>query len=190
MKNPSVAIIALCTLTTVLTPTPSHSETLQSEEMDPHPRISRWMERQQKKNPEEYERLQDLREQDPEAFRKELADKLKKAKMEAKKSAKLEGLNKAQRQQLKEIENKILQDVQALREQDASSDEAIQKLRSLLEEAFDLREAFQQAQLEELRERIEILESVRQQRHEKRDQIVDRRLQELLQNPTPGDIVP
>lgn len=149
-----------------------------------HPHLHKWMQRLQKKNPEEFHRMQTLRRENPEAFRNELQQRLQKKgglppdgfkgpRMGEKvRSEKLKGLEKRNRD--------LVQQIRAA--EDSEKESIISELRLSLQATFDEREELRSNQIEQARKELDRHLAMAQERKENREKIINTQLNWLLQD--------
>jgi len=180
------------------------------------PPLTRWMEHLRNRNPEEFDRLSRLRQEDPEAFRRELGDRLQRRRVETRLKAMpklqeyLMGLPEPERNELlKEIgelagggprggmphvsEDPRARDLlektgelsRAYRHTDNAEERAgiKQELSAKVAELFDLQEKQREEMIGKMEQKLGSLKAVLEQRRTNRQEIIDRRIQEL----TDGD---
>lgn len=184
---------------------------------DGEPPLERWMENVRKDRPEEFERLQRLRNDDPRAFRQELHQRVRQEKVMARlrdyprlhealaelppdqredavkkllaahmpkgMSQRMQRMNPESRR----LEAETMGMSKAYRAcgDDAEKERIRTDLRLKLTELFDLREAERRAQVARMEEDLGKIRGSLEQRERHRDEIIDRRLQEL----TDGDVL-
>ena len=161
-------------------PPPSH-ESLQGDQPE-SPFVDRWLEKMKEKHPEEYARLQKLRETNPEEFRQALHEKLMQEKMRFRSRDGEHGRPPMNPEILKS--EKEAMDISRTYRQttDAVQKEQIRKdLRAKLEVLFDLREKDRQDHIRRIEADLADLKKSVDQRQSNREQIIDRRLQELTE---------
>ena len=146
------------------------------------PFVDRWLERMKEKNPEEYGKLQALREKDPEQFRQALHDKLKQEKMRFRSRDGRGGPPPPpMNPEIVTIEKETMEMSRAYREEsDAARKEQIRKdIRAKLEVLFELRGKDRQELVNRIEADLARLKKSIEERQAHRDQIIDRRLQDL-----------
>ena len=157
---------------------------------DGPPPVQQWMERWKEKRPEEYDRLQRLREEDPEAFRAELHRRLQEARREKGPGRKggdfgphggPGGDFDPGSPQLKAAENKVRELAHAWRSAGSAEDQARLKaeLEAALGQAFDQREQLRRERLAEMEKKLAELRSGLEQRSGQRAAIIEKRLREI-----------
>lgn len=158
------------------------------------PPVQLLMQHWQKQNPEEFERMKKLREEDPQAFREELHRKLQEARKErggrrmdgefGRPGAGPGGDFDPGNPQMKIAEDKIRDLAQAWRS--AATDEEKQQVKadlvSALNQAFDLREQVRRERLAQMEKKLAELRSNIEQRSAQRQAIIDKRLGELTED--------
>lgn len=159
------------------------------------PPIQLLMQHWKKKNPEEFERMQKLREEDPEAFRAELTRKLQEARLERGLHGERDGGMgsrlmgppggdfEAMPPEVRAADDKVRELARTWRQ---TSDEAQRQtlrneMQKTLGEAFDRREQVRRDRLAQMEKKITELRSTLEQRTQKRDEIIQKRLQELTE---------
>jgi hypothetical protein len=144
--------------------------------------VDRWLARLKEKQPEEYERLQKLRETNPDEFRQELHEKLMQEKMRFGSRDGRHG-RPPMNPEIMKLENEALDLSKTYRQTtDAAQKEQIGKdLRQKLEVLFDLREKDRQELIRRIEADLANLKESVDQRQKNRDQIIDRRLKELTE---------
>lgn len=190
---------------------PHPFDSMRTNRPPPPPHVRRYFEVLKEKDPAEYERLTTLRENDPEAFRDELADRLRKERerrgwggdrgeegehwhQRGPREERASGVFYRPRggysdgtpasPELEALEIKILNIARSLR--DSQSDDERTRLRDELKAeigtAFDLRLRLRQERLAQMEKRVEHLKGALQERQSKRDAIIQNRLDELTQD--------
>lgn len=161
----------------------------------PPPPIQRLMAHWKEKNPEEFERMQKLREEDPQAFRQALQRKLENARRdhgmgppsgdEFGHRGGPGGGNPEGNPRMRETEEQIMKLARDWRAATTEEDKARlrDELASALSKAFDQRESLRAERLAQMEKKLTELRSVMEQRREQRSAIIEKRLQEL----TTGD---
>ena len=146
------------------------------------PFVDRWLDRLKEKHPEEYARLQKLRETSPEEFRQALHEKLAQEKMRFRSHDGEHGRPPMNPEVMK-LENEMMDISKTYRQTtDATQKEQIRKdLRQKLEVLFDLREKDRQEHIRRIEADLADLKKSVDQRQSNREQIIDRRLQELTE---------
>lgn len=135
-----------------------------------------WLETMQTENPEEYERLQKLREDDPDAFREEMRRRVR---------DRFSGM-------MRQRGGKLDATCQALRTKYHAADSADAKaavkaeLETAVFEAFDARLSGQKKMVAQLEAQLERLKNRIASREKNRGEICQRRLDELTQDPALG----
>ena len=164
-------------------PPPSHEQT-QGEQSDAS-FVDRWLDRMKEKHPEEYARLQKLRETSPEEFRQALSEKLSQEKMRFRSHDGQHGQPPPMNPEIMKLEKEAMDISKTYRQTaDAAQKEQIRKdLRQKLEALFDLREKDRQEHIRRIEADLVNLKKSVDQRQKNREQIIDRRLQEF----TDGD---
>jgi hypothetical protein len=147
------------------------------------PFLDRWLERLKEKQPEEYEHLQKLRETNPEEFRRAMHEKLAQEKMRFRSHEGRHGRPPPMNPEIMKIENEAMDLSKTYRQAtDAAQKEQIGKdLRQKLEVLFDLREKDRQEHIRRIEADLANLKKSVDQRQSNRQQIIDRRLQELTE---------
>lgn len=155
------------------------------------PPIQQLMQHWKNKNPEEFERMQKLREEDPQAFRQALQRKLENARRErgmgppdggefgrriGPDGGDLEG-----NPRMRESEEQIRKLAQAWRDATTEDEKARAKeaLQAELSKAFDLREAARAERLVHMEKKLNELRAVMEERRAQREAIIEKRLREL-----------
>lgn len=149
------------------------------------PFVDRWLDRMKEKDPEEYARLQKLRETSPEEFRQALHEKLAQEKMRFHSRGGRHGRPPMMNPEVIKAEQEAMDISKTYRRAtDAPQKEQIRKdLRQKLEVLFDLREKDRQEHIRRIEKDLANLKKSVDQRQSHREEIIDRRLQEL----TDGD---
>jgi hypothetical protein len=171
-----------------------------------HPPLQRFLEVLSEQNPEEFDRLKKLRDEDPEAFRKELHQRLQKERERRglpggrgleqpspEERGRLgrhqqtggpgpEGMN-VRSPETDRLEQKSRDLAQAYR---LSTDEAEKarlqaELKTNLAESFDLREKMRRERFAQMENRIKKVRELMEQRQAQREEIINRRLKELTE---------
>lgn len=157
----------------------------------PPPPIQVLMQHWKKQNPEEFERMQKLREEDPEAFRRELHRKLEKAREDRGLGRRggpggrglPEGDLPPPDPRLQAAEESIRDLVRQWRA--ATNEEARLQVRtelqSALSQAFDLREQARRERLAQMEKKMAELRSSLEQRRQQRAAIIEKRMRELTE---------
>jgi hypothetical protein len=160
-------------------PPPSH-DPLQGERSEA-PFVDRWLDRMKEKHPEEYARLLKLRETSPEEFRQALHEKLAQEKMRSRSHDGEHGRPPPMNPEIMKSEKEAMDIAKTYRQTtDAAQKEQIRKdLRQKLEVLFDLREKDRQEHIRRIEADLANLKKSVDQRQKNREQIIDRRLQEL-----------
>ena len=165
------------------------------EGQPPPPPIQRLMAHWKEKNPEEFERMQKLREEDPQAFRQALQRKLENARrdrgMDPPSGDEFGhrggpgGGDPEGNPRMREAEEQIMKLARAWREAATEEEKANLKgeLQAALSKAFDQRESMRAERLAQMEKKLTELRAVMEQRREQRAAIIEKRLQEL----TTGD---
>jgi hypothetical protein len=145
------------------------------------PFVDRWLDRMKEKHPEEYARLQKLRETSPEEFRQALHEKLAQEKMRFRSHDGEHGRPPPMNPEIMKSEKEAMDISMTYRQTtDAAQKELIRKdLRQKLEVLFDLREKDRQEHIRRIEVDLANLKKSVDQRQKNREQIIDRRLQEL-----------
>lgn len=148
------------------------------------PFVDRWLDRMKEKNPEEYARLQKLRETSPDEFRQALHEKLTQEKMRFRSREGKHG-RPPMNPEIMKLEKEAMDLSKTYRQTtDAAQREQIGKdLREKLEVLFDLREKDRQEHIRRIESDLADLKKSVDERQKNREQIIGRRLQEL----TDGD---
>ncbi|MBP7830516.1 MAG: hypothetical protein KA248_11415 [Kiritimatiellae bacterium] len=171
--------------------------------------VDRWMERLERRNPEEYRRYQDMRHRDPEGFRRELAGRLGRERLQKalqahpRLQAFLESLPEEERADILLALGRALRPegpppphdegpVQAgqgeiaklAREFRTASDPAQREqiradLKARLGELFDAREQRRREHIQRIQAEMTRLQGMLESRRASREEIIERRLQEL-----------
>ena len=159
-------------------------------EPPPHhtPPVDRWMQFLQQKDPEEFERLSTLRKDDPEAFRNELAEKLRHHRGKGREGR--HGMHNMMEENTPEMQalttelNKLSRSYKET--DDPAEKEALRTtITDTVRELYELRYTARQEKLQEAEAKIQKLREHLAQRYENRDKIIERRVQEL----TDGELV-
>lgn len=179
------------------------------EGLQPPPPVQRFFEILKEKNPEEFERLKQLRKDDPEAFRKELTDRLR-TELERRglygeagdggpfrqgkgfkgepggrhfhADGDVEGWA-VQSPELEQLEVKTRQLAHAIRDSNSPEEQAKlrEELKGELTKEFDLREQMRKDRLAQMEKRVEKIKTIMEQRQAQRDAIIQRRMEELTE---------
>jgi hypothetical protein len=157
-----------------------------------HPHLQKWMKQMQEKNPEEFERLQTLRQEDPEAFSDELQSRVQKKGQTSRDKFKGPRMNgKVRSEKLKELEKKNRSLAkQAMTAEGEEREPAISELRQSLGDAFDEREAIRMKHLEQARKELDRHQEMSAQRQQNRDRIINEQLDWILQHKKPQGPLP
>lgn len=133
-----------------------------------------WLERLKTENPEEFERLQKLRDEDPEKFREEIRRMSK------------ERFGGMIRQKGRQLEAKCRELSQKYRDAEGEADKAAAKeqLQVAVKEAFDARVAAQKEMVKNLEEQLAKLKKQIAEREENREKICEERVESLIKGPT------
>jgi hypothetical protein len=144
--------------------------------------VDRWLGQLKDKYPEEYARLQKLRETSPEEFRQALHEKLTQEKMRFRSRGDRHG-PPPMNPEIMRIEKETMDISMTYRQAaDATQKEQLQKdLRQKLEILFDLREKERQEHIRRIETDLANLKKSVDQRQSNRQQIIDRHLQELTE---------
>jgi len=162
-----------------------------------HQPIEAWFEMLRQENPEEFHRLKELLEKDPEAFRQELHRRLQQKQRGAHAPPWGGGSNAYGKEQDKQrvhsrmrknpkIKNAERKDAELakkyLKAKDSQKKERLKKeLRASLEKTFDLRTEARRNMLKPLEKKLEKLTAKLNEREAHREAIIERRMQELTQ---------
>ncbi|HOW97572.1 MAG TPA: hypothetical protein P5567_06540 [Kiritimatiellia bacterium] len=171
--------------------------------------VDRWMERLEKRNPDEYLRYREMREKDPEGFRRELAGRLGRERLQTVMNAHprlrvfLDSLPESERMDVLQALGRALRpggpphepnagELRPLHEEVArlareyrqSTDQAQREqrradLKLKLGELFDAREQGRADHIARIQAEVAKLQQALDSRRAQRDEIVERRLQEL-----------
>jgi hypothetical protein len=149
------------------------------------PFVDRWLDRMKEKNPEEYDKLQKLRETSPEQFRQALHDKLKQEKTRSRLHDGRHGPPPPLNPEIVKLEKETMEISRGYREttDEAQKTQIRKDLRGKLEVLFELREKDRQELIRRIETDLARLKKSVDERRNHRDQIIERRLQEL----TDGD---
>lgn len=144
--------------------------------------VDRWLERLKEKDPEEYARLQKLKETNPEEFRKALFGKLVQERMRHRS----EGGRHGRPPMNPEIQALQKETMEMSKAYSQATDEAAKKqlrteLRQKLEVLFDLREKERKEHIQRIEADLANLKKSLDERQQNREQIIERRLQELTE---------
>lgn len=148
--------------------------------------VERYMSQLQQEDTEEYRRLSELRDQDPTAFRRELRRKAS---------------EKRGRPSSRQVRHHPLrEEIAALRnaENEDDRDVAIQAIRAKITERVDRSLEERENAIREIRETLQRLEEQNEQEQARREEIIDRHLQRVLnfareqstEEPEPGNDTP
>jgi hypothetical protein len=139
--------------------------------------FDRWRETMQREDPAEFKRLMDLREKDPEAFRKEIRERVAKRGLGA-------GTSTPGTEAITEHEKACLDLARKFHEtQDPAEAEKIKaQLQQAVAVAFDDRQVRQQERLTELETRIKSIREQVQKRQASKDKICQLRVEELTRD--------
>ncbi|MBN1268830.1 MAG: hypothetical protein JXB04_04525 [Kiritimatiellae bacterium] len=148
---------------------------------EPPRHVERWLERLQARSPGEFERLQTLRRDDPEAFRRALVQRLSKERMKGGwhrggpgriSSPEIDRLEKESREM-----GRAYRAAATAEEKTAIRDD----LRAKLEALFDLRERERAQHIAEIEKHLAELKGALEGRAARRDQIIGHRLLQLTE---------
>ena len=175
----------------------------------PPPHVQRFFEVMRERDPEEFERMRQLRESDPAAFRAELGERLRKARERQAggdfkptgqpgegpgphRRPRRDGQGDAlfvNSPELRELEAGAGHLIRQIRELEAGPErsEAIASLRDTLTRAFDLRQQLRRTRVAEMKERLLEVESLLDKRELERAQVIEHQLSVLIggDEPTP-----
>lgn len=143
----------------------------------PLERVQQFVEKMQQEDPENYERLMALREENPEQFRQELR------KMLTDRMQKRPGRG-PRRMTPEDQETVELAQLYQKAETDAEKDAIRGKLQVAVGKAYDARLTQQEEMLERMRERLQELEERVATRKESRDEMIENRVEQLTTDPT------
>lgn len=137
-----------------------------------HPVIERWMRHMAETQPEEHQRLQNLRESDPTAFRQELRRSMSEARQAG-------TATPARRR------NPFADQVAAIRaaESETERNAAVATLQASVESMVDRRMEVREQRIEAIRAQLEQLEADHNADKARRDELVQRQLERLLTDP-------
>ena len=143
---------------------------------DAHPVIERWMRHLEETAPEDHQRLQELRESDPGAFRQELRRSMASARQES-------GAATGRRR------HPVADQAAAVRvaETEAEREAAVAALRESVETMIDRRMAMREQRIETVRAQLERLEAEHEADKARRDELVTRMMDRLLTEPEAGE---
>lgn len=163
-----------------------------------HPPVHRFFEHIKKTNPEEFERLRQLRESDPEAFREELTRRLTEARQRREEvgGVKPGGRRDAEFRphprgdadamqvdspELDRLELETRERARSVREAGTADEreKARAALKASLEKSFDLRERLRAERLAKMETRLKKIRQMLDERQGRRDEIIERRVREL-----------
>lgn len=170
----------------------------------PPPHVQRFFDMLRDRDPAEFDRLQELRNKDPEAFRRELRERLQEAR-ERMGLQQREGMNREFRPpndgrepgarkrgpgsedpmavrtpELDRLESKGIELARGLASlSGADRDRALEELRDVLSKAFDMRETLRRERLSRMQERLARAQTLLDERSSNRTAIIERRLREL-----------
>lgn len=177
----------------------------------PPPTVERFFEIIRNRNPDEYERLRQLRETDPTAFRQEILDRIERERARRgfappavegpgprafrngdRETRRPRGGDagdamKVHSPEIEAHERKAQELAEQARSAKTDEERAalLKALRAELASAFDLREQMRRERIQQMRERLEKVESFLALRQANRDAILDRRVRELIgEDPT------
>lgn len=189
-------LLLLTLLTAVATaqPPPEDSGFPPPEPGGEPPPIQRLMQHWKERNPEEFERMKALREQDPAAFRRELQRKLAEARETHSQGRRLMnemGMRggpggpgddrEPMSPEMRAAELQIRQLAEAWRKATAPEEKErlTAELKVALSKAFDQREQMRAQRLADMEKKLNELRTVMDERRSRRDAIIEKRLQEL-----------
>lgn len=170
--------------------------------------VERWLERLKTDNPEEYERLTTLREEDPRAFHDELRERVKQKMRETFNTRRNErqggkphadearGPNDQnphggrrgggrrpfmeQTPEMQELEQEARRLGEQLRSVEGDEQAAVRdRLRSVIGKLFDARESQRREQLQRMRDDLDRFQSMIEKRSANREQIIDNYMEQL-----------
>ena len=150
----------------------------------PPPPVDRWLGRLKTVDSNQYELLQKLRKEDPAEFHRALFERLSQEKMKDRMRRGPHGRMQPVNPKIQRMEEEVGQISHAYREaSDPAQKEQLRRdLRAKLEALFDLREKGRQEHIQRIQEDLAQLKATLDQRLKNRDQIIDRRLQELTES--------
>jgi len=141
------------------------------------------------KHPEAFRDLQRLREQDPQAFDRKIAEAAPRF-LDAVKAQIEDPAAAESRKRMFEIGREVEETLRAIEgaEDAGAREDLVRRLRELINEQFELRIGFQQRRLEGLERQIGQVRREIEEFQAQRDQLVDQRLVELIERgPAPRD---
>ena len=152
---------------------PRHTESDEHGPRGPMARLHAWIEELKENDPDEYERLMALREEDPQAFRQEIRKRLG------------ERMKQHMRQHAGPEEQKCMELARRYHAADSAGEKAEikEQLEDAVQAAFDARLEQQETMLEKMEERLDQLREHLATRKAHREKICDERVDELTANP-------
>lgn len=132
------------------------------------PAVEDYFKTLKQQNPEEMKRLRDLRQTDPEAFRKELRNRVNKKKGHGKR-----------RQDPRKVFDEHLQHIQQAETPEARA-QAEQKLKDAVEERIDKGLMLREKAIARMQEQLKTLEERHLNDKQNRDQLISRQVESLL----------
>ena len=166
----------------------------------PPPPVHRFFEHIKKSNPEEFERLRQLREADPEAFREELSRRLVEARRQGDEMGGVkpggmrdaagrprmrdeDGAWQVESPELDRLEIESRNLARSVRDAGTADarESALATLKATLEKSFDLRERLRAERLAKMEARLQKVRQLLDERQGKRDEIIERRARELTE---------
>ena len=152
-----------------------------TSEMDEPPPVDRWLDRLKAKNPEEYERLQKLRQEDPLEFRRTLHEYLRQERMKGGARDFRHGKQPPMNPEIRKLEEEIGRIARTYRETtDPEKQNQIRvELRMEVQALFDLRETERLEHIQRIEADLANLKITLDQRRKNRDRIIEQRLKEL-----------
>ncbi|HMP74864.1 MAG TPA: hypothetical protein PKE12_01085 [Kiritimatiellia bacterium] len=209
MKNRWIILCSLlAALVATAAPPPPGPEFDAPPPGPPPPHVQHFFEVLQQRNPEEFERMRQLRETDPEAFRAELGERLRKARDRhgaapafrppgapdddagpKRRSWRNEDGEPmfVQSPELRELEARARDLVRQLRatEDGPKRKEHIESLRDTLTRSFELRQQLRRQRVEEMKMRLREVETVLDERERDRTAYIEKQLTTLLDKSAP-----
>ncbi|MCF7854081.1 MAG: hemolysin XhlA family protein [Candidatus Pacebacteria bacterium] len=149
---------------------PGHRRGVGHRELD---RVQEFVADLKEQNPEEYERLMDLRREHPEQFRNELRERI-----HQRMKRRLGAMMTAEDKECIELSRKYHQ-----AETDAERRAFREQLRKAVRTAFDARLQRHKEMIEKLEDRVNELKQRMSEREDKRDEICEQRLERLTADP-------
>ena len=134
--------------------------------------VSRWLQRVQEHDPERYDELVALRESDPDAFRRTMRKTRRDHRVKRKRKQ-----SERMHQMEKKTAELVLQVHQAAA---ADREQAIENLRDHVTRMFDRREAGKQKDMARMERKLAEMQRRLQTRRQNRDRIIERRMEELM----------